>query len=171
MSLQFSAQIDPPLVREATAGIFWRQVSQPRLLAGVVALMLLAQALFWAVMPQASWVLHAMLALLLLISALSLGGFASRYYQDLALRNFERLKGAPVRVSLEEDAYRYEASWGQGAIPWAQFDSLWRFAGVWVLLQHQPGGVSVLLPVRDLSPEARAFIEAKLQGKADAAQG
>lgn len=162
MPLQFSVEITPAEVREATAGIFWRQVTQWRLLAGVIGLMLLAQATLWAVLPQAGWVLHAMLALLLLISALALGAFASRYYQALAQRNFERFRGAPVSVELDEEAYRYNAQWGQGAIPWATFESLWRFPGVWVLLQHSKGGVSVLLPTAGLDEAARTHILRKL---------
>lgn len=165
MSLSFSTQISPQEVREATAGIFWRQVTQWRPLLALGALFVLAQGLLWALLPKGGWVLHGMLGLLLIISALSLAGFASRYYQALAQRNFERFNGAPVQVSLEEDAYRFEASWGQGALDWARFDSLWRFPNVWVLLQHAQGGASVLLPSRDLSPEAQAFIQQKFAGR------
>lgn len=146
-------------MRQATAGIFWRQVTQWRACLGLLGLFGLAQALLWAIMPQAPWPLHVGLGALLLATALSLAVFASRYYQGLALRNFERFHGRPVQVSLDEDAYRYSAGWGQGSIEWSRFDSLWRFPTVWVLLQHSRGGVSVLLPSRDLSPEARDLIE------------
>lgn len=162
MPLQFSVEISPAQVREATAGIFWRQVTQWRLLLGIGALMGLAQATLWAVLPQAGWVLHAMLAVLLIISAVALGAFASRYYQELALRNFQRLHGQPVQVELDEEAYRYQAQWGRGSIPWATFESLWRFPSVWVLLQHAQGGVSVLLPTDGLDEAAQAHILRKL---------
>jgi hypothetical protein len=102
---------------------------------------------------------------LLLFSALGLAVFAARYNEGLAVRNFTRFEGAPVQVSLEEDAYRFRAAWGEGSIGWSDFDSLWRFPGVWVLLQHRQGGVSVLLPADGLSDEARGFIERKLPGR------
>lgn len=162
MSLQFSTQISPAQVREATAGIFWRQLFQWRLLLGLGALLAMAQGLLWAIVPQAGLLVHGSLCLLLIISGLCLAGFASRYYQALAQRNFVRFEGAPVQVSLDEDAYRFQASWGQGALEWARFDSLWQFSGVWVLLQHRQDGASVLLPSQDLSPQAQAFIRAKL---------
>ena len=167
MSLQFSVQILPQQVREATRGIFWRQVTQVRALLILAGLLLLMQALLWALIPQAGWILHVLLLILLLSSALALAFFAARYYEGLALRNFTRFQGAPVAVSLDEEAYRYQAAWGQGGIPWGDFDSLWRFNGVWVLLQHRQGGVSVLLPSDGLDEEARAFIVRKVgQGKA-----
>lgn len=162
MTLVFKAEIKPAQVREATAGIFWRQVRQPKLLLALLALLLLTQALLYAVLPQIVWSVRALLLALMLFSLAGFGFAASQYYQTLALRNFIRFKGEPVQVELDEQAYRYSASWGQGAIEWERFQSLWRFPGVWVLLQHAPDGASVLLPTDDLSPEARAFIQRKI---------
>lgn len=161
-SLRFTALITPDLVRQATAGIFWRQALQWRLGLGLGGILVLAQLLLASALPQAGWALHGLLALLFLFSAASVGVVASRYYQGLALRNFERFKDAPLQVSLDDEAYRYSASWGQGSIEWGRFDSLWRFADVWVLLQHLAGGASVVLPLKDLSREAQAFILRKL---------
>jgi hypothetical protein len=125
--------------------------------------LLLSQLLLWAVLPQLPWSLHGLLGLLFLGSLLGLSFLLARHYEDQALRNFVRFKDVPVFVSLEPDAYRYRAEWGEGAIPWNAFDSLWRFAGVWVLLQHRPGGVSVLLPAEKLSEEARIFLLSRVK--------
>jgi hypothetical protein len=162
LSLRFTALVTPDLVRQATAGIFWRQALQWRLGAGLGGILLLGQLLMASALPQAGWALHGLLALLFVFSAAAVAVLASRYYQGLAVRNFERFKDAPLQVELDEEAYRYSASWGRGSIEWGRFDSLWRFPAVWVLLQHLAGGASVVLPLKDLGPEAQAFILRKL---------
>lgn len=165
MSFQFSTQISPAQVREATAGIFWRQALQPKMRWAVVALLLLGQVpitLLFRADQDGNLLVRAMLSLLLLFSLWCLAWVALQYYLGLAQKNFERIVAAPVQVSLDEDAYRFSADWGQGALEWSRFDSLWQFPGVWVLLQHAQGGASVLLPSQDLSPQAQAFIRAKL---------
>lgn len=166
MSLQFTVEIEPSVVREATRGIFWRQVTRPRVLAGLGALLLLSQVfitLLFRAHQDGNLLVRAALTLLMLLSLGGLAEVAARHYVNLAQANFARFKGAPVAVSLDPDAYRYRSAWGEGAIPWEHFDSLWRFRGVWVLLQHSQGGVSVLLPAAGLSEEARAFITARLK--------
>jgi hypothetical protein len=157
--------ITPDLVRQATAGIFWRQVRQPKALLILGALLLLGQALitaFFRSNQDGNFLLRGALTLLMLLSMLGVAGVAARYYVGMAQANFARIVGVPVSVELDEQAYRYNASWGQGSIEWGRFDSLWRFPQVWVLLQHLSGGVSVVLPLKDLGPEAQAFILRKL---------
>jgi hypothetical protein len=119
--------------------------------------MLLAQLLLVVGMPAAGLLGHGLLA------ALTLATFALHYVRR-AQRNFERFRGAPVRVRLEPEFYRYDAAWGNGALRWSEFQSLWRFRGVWVLLQHRPGGPSILLPAGALSLEARRFVMERLAG-------
>jgi hypothetical protein len=162
LPLQFQAQVSEAQVREATAGIFWRQVLQPKLLAVLGVILLFGQLLLSVVMTDGNLVLRAALALLMLLSALGMAWVASRYYQGVALRNFERIQAAPVRVRLDEDAYCFEAAWGQGSLPWERFQSLWRLKQVWVLLQHAQDGASVLLPAESLAEDARAFLEQKI---------
>jgi hypothetical protein len=160
--LLLSVELLPEHVREATDGVFRRQLAKPIVLFGALGLLLLCQGLLWVVLPQAGWWLHAMLFLLMAFSLLVAAVVAGRHFQNLALRNFQRFAGQPAQVRLDEQAYHYQASWGQGAIEWARFDSLWRLPKVWVLLQHQEGGVSVLLPTDDLPGEAQAFILRKM---------
>ena len=162
MSLTFETELTPAQVGEATAGIFWKQVTKPMVLASVVGLFWLAQLLLWALMQTRYPKLHLLLFLLMAVTATFVALGASRYYQEVAQRNFERFRGKPVKVRLEEDGYHYEASWGSGAIEWSQFQSLWCFKGVWVLLQHLPNGISVLLPAASLDEEARLFLRRKL---------
>jgi hypothetical protein len=166
LSLRFSARIEPIHVREATSGIFWKQTLQGKVLAGFGAFVAFGQLMIWVLVPQAGWPLHLFLAFLMSLSAWGMAWVGSRHYQELALENFKRIHTAPVQVSLEEDAYRFEAPWGKGAVSWAEFHSLWRFEGVWILLQHKEDGASVLLPTADLDEAARAFILGKFQGKA-----
>lgn len=163
MPLQFQAEILPDHVREATAGIFWRHAAaQPKAVLGLLFLLGTAQALLWALLPHLSWCWHAALAALMILSVWIVLASAERYYQGLASRNFSRFRGAPVRISLEESAYCYEAPWGRGTILWSDFQSLWCLKNVWVLLQHAEGGASVLLPQVHLDPDARAFLRARL---------
>jgi hypothetical protein len=162
LPLQFQAQVSEAQVREATAGIFWAQLRQPKLLTVLGAFLLFGQLLLSLVMTDGNLVLRAALALLMLLSVLGVAWVASRYYQGIALRNFERIQAAPVRVRLDEDAYRFEAVWGQGSLPWERFQSLWRLEQVWVLLQHAQDGASVLLPAESLAEDARAFLEQKI---------
>jgi hypothetical protein len=162
LALQFQTELKPAHVKEATAGLFRRQITKPAVLLGVLALFAAVQALFWFLAPVFGAWWHAALAFLM---ALSIGGsvyFAGLYYEAVALRNFERFQGAPVRVSLEEACYSYEAPWGRGRIEWSRFQSLWCLGTVWVLLQHVEGGASVLLPSQDLDEEARAFLRARM---------
>jgi hypothetical protein len=166
-----AVELLPEHVREATDGVFRRQLAKPMVLFGALGLLLLCQGLLWLVLPQAGWWLHGMLFLLMVFSLLAAAVVAGRHFQDLALRNFERFAGQPAQVRLDEQAYHYQASWGQGAIEWARFDSLWRLPGVWVLLQHQEDGVSVLLPTRSLDDEARAFILRKMAERGVQVQG
>jgi hypothetical protein len=162
VSLLLSVELLPEHVREATDGVFRRQLAKPVVIFGVLGLLLLCQGLLWVVLPQAGWWLHAMLFLLMAFSLLVAAVVAGRHFQNLALHNFQRFAGQPAQVRLDEQAYHYQAGWGQGAIEWARFDSLWRLPKVWVLLQHQEGGISVLLPTEDLNHEAQAFILRKM---------
>jgi hypothetical protein len=154
--------LTPAQVREATVGIFFKQATKPLVLAGGVGLFWLAQAMLWALLYARYPKLHVMLFLIMAATCLFLYLGARRHYIDLALNNFQRFHGQPVKVRLEEDAYHYQASWGEGSIEWAQFQSLWCFKGVWVLLQHLPNGISVLLPAGALDEEARGFLRGKL---------
>jgi hypothetical protein len=163
LPLRFQTEILPVHVRAATAGIFWRQLLQPLVLALLGVFWLGAHLSLLALLPQAPWLMHVLLALLLLGSLSGVAWLASQHYQSLAQENFRRFEGAPVKVSLEEDAYHYQAAWGQGRIPWEQVQSLWRLKEVWVLLQHAQGGVSVLLPAASLDDEAREFLSRRLK--------
>jgi hypothetical protein len=149
-------------VREATAGIYRRQVSKPVVIAGLLGLMAVAQGLLWAMVPTAVWGLHAMLGVLILFSVVGTLITAGRYYQSVAVRNFKRFEGQPANARLDEQGYHYQAQWGSGVVPWARVDSLWCLPGVWVLLEHADKGVSVLLPVADLDAEAQAYLKARL---------
>lgn len=163
MSVQFSTEITPEHVQEATAGIFWRHTAfQPLAALGLAVLLAAAEAVLLLALPGLAWWWYCVFLGLMLLLALAGLVAACRHYQRLALRNFGRFKGAPVRVSLEPDAYCYEASWGSGAIEWTRFQSLWRLKNVWVLLQHAENGASVLLPAADLGQEARNFLKDRL---------
>lgn len=168
MSLQFQAQIQPAHVKAATAGIFWRQALQPLALALAAVLWLGLHLTLRVLFPGAPWFLHTGLALLLASTVGGAAWLAKQHFEAQALANFSRFAEAPARVSLEPDAYAYDAAWGQGRIPWDRFQSLWRFPSVWVLLQHAQGGVSVLLPTESLDDEAKAYLLARLvETKAD----
>jgi hypothetical protein len=154
--------LKPEHVREATAGIYRRQVAKPLVIAGLIGLMAVAQGLLWAVAPSAPWGLHVMLGALLLFSVFGTLYTAGRYYESLAIRNFKRFEGQVAQARLDPQGYHYKAAWGSGTVPWARVDSLWCLAGVWVLLEHADQGVSVLLPVADLDAEAQAFLKQRL---------
>lgn len=149
-------------MREATAGVFRGQVFKPVVLAGAAGIVALAQGLVWALLPGPTWGLHLVLLALMLLSLGGLYLFAGRHYEGLAVANFRRFAGQPAQVRLDEEAYHYRASWGEGKIPWPLLDSLWCLPGVWVLLQHAEKGVSVLLPAASLDEEARAFIRGRV---------
>lgn len=168
MPLQFQAKIEPVHVKAATAGIFWRQALQPLALALAAVLWLGLHLTLWVLFPTAPWFLHAGLALLLASTVGGAAWLAKQHFEGQALQNFSRFAEAPAMVGLEQEAYVYEAAWGQGRLPWDRFQSLWRFPSVWVLLQHSQGGVSVLLPSESLDDEAKAYILARLaETKAD----
>jgi hypothetical protein len=163
LPLNFQTEIKAQHVRAATGGIFRRQILQPVVL-GLVAVFLLGMQLtlhvFFSFIPL---YMHVLLALLVLGSLGGLLWILQRHYESTALQNFSRFMGARVQVRLSDAAYRYSASWGQGEIAWGQFQSLWRLKDVWVLLQHTPGGISVVLPTADLDAEARDFLTARLR--------
>lgn len=163
MPLSFQTEIKPVHVRAATAGIFWRQALQPLALGVLGAFWIgahLTLQLLFATMPVS---IHLSLALLFWGSLAAVAQVASSHYQAEAERNFQRFEDAPVKVRLEDQGYGYDATWGRGTIPWGQFQSLWRFKAVWVLLQHEQGGASVLLPTEDLDDEAQAFLVERLR--------
>ncbi len=162
MALSFQTEIRPEHVRAATAGIFWRQALQPLVLGPLVVLWLGAHLTLQALFPLTNALMHLSLGLLLGLSVGGMAWVAKRHYEDIAVDNFKRFEGAPVQVSLQADGYGYSASWGQGSIAWGQFQSLWRFKEVWVLLQHQANGISVLLPAQDLDAEAQDFLIERL---------
>jgi hypothetical protein len=107
-------------------------------------------------------VVRGALTLLMLLSVFGVAELAARYFVGLAQANFVKITASPVTVRLDEDAYRFEADWGRGELPWSQFQSLWRFPNVWVLLQHAESGASVVLPAAALDDVARAFLLRKL---------
>jgi hypothetical protein len=163
MPLQFQTEIKPSHVKGATAGIFWRQtVGQPVSIVCLLVLFAAAQGIIMATVRGLLWWWYAGFAVLMAATGLGALFIVGRYYQELALRNFSRFKNEPVRVSLDQDAYRYEAAWGAGAIEWSRFQSLWRLKNVWVLLQHAENGASVLLPAADLDGDARIFLKDRM---------
>jgi hypothetical protein len=165
LPLHFQAQVTRAHVAESTRGIFWRQARQPKVLAVLAALLLLAQVLISALFrhnQDGNLLVRGMLTLLMLLSILGVAELAARYYVGLAQANFKRIVEAPVSVRLDEDAYRFEAPWGAGTLPWSLFQSLWLFEHSWVLLQHAEDGASVVLPAAALDDEARAFLLRKL---------
>lgn len=163
MPLQFQTEIKPAHVKGATSGIFWRQtVGQPLSLVCLLVLFAAAQGILMATVRGLGWWCYAGFAVLMAATGLGALFMVVRYYQELALRNFSRFKDEPVRISLDQDAYRYEAAWGAGAIEWSRFQSLWTLKNVWVLLQHAERGASVLLPAADLDKDARGFIKARM---------
>jgi hypothetical protein len=162
LPLHFQTEVKALHVRAATVGIFRRQVFQP-LVLGLVAVFLFGMQLtlhvFFSFVP---FIMHLALALLVLASLAGLAWTLQRHYEKEALRNFSRFMGAPIQVRLGPEAYQYSATWGQGQVPWSDFESLWRFKDVWVLLQHRKNGVSVLLPAADLADDAQEFIAERL---------
>jgi hypothetical protein len=150
-------------VKAATAGIFWRQtVGQAAPVACIFVLFAVALGTIIAAVPGLLWWWYAGVAVLMAATGFCALFIAGRYYQELALRNFSRFKDEPVRISLDPDAYRYQAAWGSGAIEWTRFQSLWCMERVWVLLQHAENGASVLLPAADLDGDARDFLRARM---------
>ena len=158
MALSFQTEIKPLHVKAATAGIFWRQAMQPLILGALGIFWAGAHLTLAALFAHLPFSIHLSLALLFWGSLWAAAQIASQYYQGIAQKNFQRFEGAPVMVSLEEELYHYNALWGQGSIAWEEFQSLWRFDEVWVLLQHAQDGASVLLPAESLDAEAQAFI-------------
>jgi len=163
LPLAFQTEIKPAHVRAATAGIFWRQVLQPMALGAVAVFWVGAHLTLYVLFARMPWSVHLSLALLFWGSLAAVAQVASQHYQGVAAQNFQRFEGAPARVSLDENAYAYDASWGQGRIEWGRFQSLWRFPTVWVLLQHAQDGASVLLPGESLDEEAKTYLVARLQ--------
>jgi hypothetical protein len=150
-------------VKEATSGIFWRQaVGQPLSVACMLVLFSAALGVIVATVPGLPWWWYLGFGVLMSLTGLGALAIAGRYYQELALRNFSRFKDEPVRIILDQDAYRYEAAWGAGVIEWSRFQSLWCLKNVWVLLQHAENGASVLLPAADLDGDARLFLRARM---------
>jgi len=163
LPLQFQTELKPEHVREATAAIFWRQtLGQPLSLLGFLVLVAVALGVFVALVPGWTWWWYAVSLGLMIAVVFGVLAMASRYYQELALHNFSRFKDAPVRVSLEQGAYRYEAAWGEGAIEWTRFQSLWCLKNAWVLLQHVENGASVVLPVLDLDGASKTFLKERM---------
>lgn len=163
MPLSFQTDIKPAHVRAATAGIFWRQATQPLALGVLGVFWIGAHLTLQLLFPGIPVSIHLSLGLLFWGSLAAVAQVASAHYQAEAEKNFQRFEDAPVKVRLEPQGYAYEASWGQGLLPWGQFQSVWRFKAVWVLLQHVQGGASVLLPVEDLDAEAQAYLLQQLQ--------
>jgi hypothetical protein len=163
--LSFQVNLKPEHVRQATAGIYRRQVLKPVVIGGLLGLLAVIEGLFWAVLPQAPWSLRALLAVMAVLSVIGTLYTAGRYYESLAVRNFQRFQGQPAQARLDEEGYHYQASWGSGLVPWAKVDSLWCLPAVWVLLEHADKGVSVLLPVADLDAEAQAYLKARMQAR------
>ncbi len=171
MPLEFQVEILARHVRSATRGIFWRQVGHPALLGLAAAAWVGAHGVLQALFPATPLSMHLTLAVLFCVTLGGMAWLTNRHYQALALRNFSRIIEAPAQVRLEADAYHYSAPWGEGRIGWGQFQSLWRFKDVWVLLQHSPGGVSVLLPAASLDQEAREFLLQRLRSSGAAVKG
>ena len=161
--LSFTVNLQPRHVRDATRGIFRRQVLKPGVLAGLAGLLVLGQALLWALLPKAGGILHGMLAVLMLVSVWGALALAGRHYESLALSNFRRFEGQPAQARLDLEGYHYQANWGAGTVPWGRVDSLWCLPEVWVLLEHTDKGVSVLLPLADLDTEAQAYLKVRLR--------
>ena len=162
MSLSFEVEVTPALARQATAGIFWRQVRSRKALWAALGLLAGLGLLVKLLLPSAGWIVLALVMLTVAGTMMLAAWLVCGQAMEQAAKNFSRFEGAPAQVTLTPGAYAYSASWGSGSIEWQDFQSLWRFEAVWVLLQHKAGGASVLLPVAALDDESRGYLVSRL---------
>ena len=162
MPLNFHVEVTPALARQATAGIFWRQARSSKVLGPALGLLALLGLLVKLLLPGAGWIVLGLVPLVVAGSMILAAWLVCGQAMELAAKNFVRFEGAPAQVTLTPGAYVYSATWGSGSIDWRDFQSLWRFEAVWVLLQHKAGGASVLLPSAALDDESRAYLELRL---------
>jgi hypothetical protein len=153
---QITLTYSQPLIREAVFGFWWRIVgwrfiAAMALVAGSLVMLLLR--------GNTSWVMGVLASVLGFGTAVIVALYVVHYRN--ALHKLKAM-GQPVATLDATDASLHLASGaGTATLPWSAVTELWQFKSCWLLLFSKAQFIT--LPLADMTPEAAAFIVARVK--------
>lgn len=153
---QAALKYNPPLLRQAVVGFWWRATG----FRFFIALAAVAFGLVASVREgDASWVTGVLGGVLIAGILFPLALFAVHYRNT-----FQKLKamGSPqATLEASDSALSLSSGAGSASIPWTAITEIWQLKGCWLLLLSRSQFFT--LPLADLTPALKDFILAKVR--------
>ena len=145
-----------PLLRQAVWGFWWRLVGW----RFIAAMALVGGSLAMLVLRgDTSWVVGALASVLVFGIAVIVALYVVHYRN--ALHKFKAM-GHPQATFEATEAHLWVSSGaGTATLPWTAVTEIWQFKSCWLLLFSKAQFIT--LPLADMTPEAAAFIVARVQ--------
>lgn len=152
MAHSVTIRYDRPLVRRALNRYFVRRLGKPFF----VVLALLGVYLVYALLSN-SWegTLTYLSIPLILVSAFMGMAYYARLRASEAF--FDKANEPTVELTFSESGVETQSDLGTSELKWSVFDGVMKFSDIWLLVYARSGYMT--LPVDQLSPECRQFIE------------
>ena len=150
------------LVRKATVAYLRRGLGFGGLLGAVA---LASGAILLLVVRPGSWLSGLAAGATAVIGVLIYGLYVVHYRRGLA--KLERMGSPVASLELDDAGLKVVSGAGSFSAPWSAFSDLWQFPEFWLLIIGP--GQFLTLPISGFSPEARAFLAARVPSKQSAA--
>jgi hypothetical protein len=145
-----------PLLREAVFGFWWRLVGW-RYLA---AMALVAGSLIMLVQRgDTSWVVGVLASMLALGVAVIVALYVVHYRN--ALHKLKAMGNPIATLEASDASLQLSSGAGTATLPWSAVTEVWQFKSCWLLLFSKAQFIT--LPLADMTPQAAAFIVARVQ--------
>ncbi len=152
------------LIRQAVRSFWWRVVG----LRFLVALALVGASLIMRIhSSDTSW-LVGVLASVLILGIAFMAALYIVHYRN-ALGKLKAMGKPQATLDASETSLSLSSGAGTATLPWSAVTEVWQFRSCWLLLLSKSEFLT--LPLADLTPEAAAFILARIQASGGKVSG
>ncbi|MEZ0472990.1 YcxB family protein [Luteimonas salinilitoris] len=145
-----------PLLRQAVRSFWWRVVGFKFL----VALALVAAALLMLILGgDTSWFVGVLASVLVLGITFMVALYVIHYRNSL--HKLQAMGTPQATLDASETSLSLSSGAGTATLPWSAVTEVWQFKSCWLLLLSKSQFVT--LPLAEMTPEAGAFILARVQ--------
>ena len=147
---------DKPLIRHAVRSFWWSVVG----LRFFMALAVVAVAAIMRIRGgDTSWVVGALASVFALGIAFIVALYVVHYHNSL--HKLKAMSNAQTTLDASETSLSLSSGAGTTTIPWPAVMEVWQFKSCWLLMLSKSQFMT--LPLADLTPEAAAFILARIR--------
>lgn len=145
-----------PLLRQAVRGFWWRVVG----FRFIAAQVLIAAGLIMLLhRGDTSW-LMGVLASVFVFGILFMIALYMVHYRN-ALYKLKAMGKPQAMLDVSEASMSFSSGAGDATLPWSAVTEVWQLKGCWLLMLSKSQFVT--LPLADMTPDAAAFILARIQ--------